>query len=56
MTLNDHYSNVNILYRMDKILFICYRVVTISLDEDRLKIFLLILLLIQTPPSCNPAL
>lgn len=44
MTLNDYYSNVSMLYHMDKILFICYRAVTISLDEDRVKIFLLILL------------
>lgn len=46
MTLNDYYSNVSMLYHMDKILFISYRAITISLDEDQLKIFLLILLLI----------
>lgn len=46
MTLNDYYSNVSMLYHMDNILFICYRAVTISLDEDQLQIFLLFLFLI----------
>lgn len=41
---------------MDKRVFICYRVVRISLDEDQLNIFLFILLLIQNPTKSTSSI